>query len=169
MIAARLGRRVLARIDPSDVVQEALAAAAAAFPKYLQERPLPFVAWLRQFAWERLVKLHRFHIHIHRRSVVREENVRSELSDESILKLAGQVAANQTSPSQRLLRDELHREVRDALAQMTLADREILIMRNVEQMAMADVAVMLGITMGAAKVRHLRALRRLQALLEPSR
>ena len=76
MVAARLDRRLVARIDPSDVVQEALAAAAEAFPKYLRERPIPFIAWLRQFAWERLVKLHRHHIHSQRRSIIREESLR---------------------------------------------------------------------------------------------
>ena len=62
-----------ARLDPSDVVQEALAQAAQHFDEYLRTRPLPFSAWLRQFAWERLVKLHRRHIRAQKRSVNREE------------------------------------------------------------------------------------------------
>ena len=50
MVAVRLDRRLAARVDPSDVVQEALADAAQALPEYLRDRPLPFGAWLRQFA-----------------------------------------------------------------------------------------------------------------------
>src|SRR5262249_14265807 len=42
LIALRLDRRLLARVDPSDVVQEALADACAKLPQYLRQPPLPF-------------------------------------------------------------------------------------------------------------------------------
>src|SRR6516164_5374655 len=73
MVAVRLDRRLLARLDPSDVVQEALAEAARRLPDYLRERPLPFYPWLRQLAADRLVTLHRRHVRAQRRSVRREE------------------------------------------------------------------------------------------------
>src|SRR5262249_15431535 len=73
MVAVRLDRRLSARVDPSDVVQEALADAAQHLDDYLRDRPLPFYPWLRQFAWERVVKTHRDHIHAQRRSIIREE------------------------------------------------------------------------------------------------
>jgi RNA polymerase sigma-70 factor, ECF subfamily len=72
IVAVRLDRLVAARVDPSDVVQAALAEAAQHFDQHLRARPLPFSAWPRQFAWERLVKLHRHHIHAKKRSVSRE-------------------------------------------------------------------------------------------------
>jgi hypothetical protein len=56
MVAVRLDRAVAARLDPSDVVQEALAEAAQHLDEYLRTRPLPYYAWLRQFGWQRLVK-----------------------------------------------------------------------------------------------------------------
>src|SRR6516165_5011523 len=62
MVAVRLDRRLAARVDPSDVVQETLAEAARNLADYLRERPIPFYPWLRRLAWERLVKLHRRHI-----------------------------------------------------------------------------------------------------------
>jgi RNA polymerase sigma-70 factor, ECF subfamily len=42
MVAFRLDRRLAARIDPSDVVQEALLEAAARLSEYLRGRPIPF-------------------------------------------------------------------------------------------------------------------------------
>jgi hypothetical protein len=48
MVALRLDRRLAARIDPSDVVQEALLDAARGFDDYLRRRPLPFYPWLRR-------------------------------------------------------------------------------------------------------------------------
>ncbi|GAC1473848.1 MAG: hypothetical protein NVSMB9_23170 [Isosphaeraceae bacterium] len=53
MVALRIDRRLNARIDPSDVVQEALAEAGQRLDGYLARPPLPFYPWLRQFAWER--------------------------------------------------------------------------------------------------------------------
>src|SRR3954468_20220302 len=57
MITVRLDRRLAARGDPSDIVQEALADAARGLDDYLRDRPLPFYPWLRRFAWERLVEI----------------------------------------------------------------------------------------------------------------
>jgi RNA polymerase sigma-70 factor (ECF subfamily) len=42
MVALRLDRRLAARVDPSDVVQEALADAAKKLAGYLRDRPLAF-------------------------------------------------------------------------------------------------------------------------------
>src|SRR5947209_378094 len=71
-VALRLDRRLAARVDPSDVVQEAMADAAHKFSDYLRRRPLPFYPWLRQLALERLIELHRRHIQAQKRSVMRE-------------------------------------------------------------------------------------------------
>jgi hypothetical protein len=62
MIAARLDPRLAPRLDPSDVVQEALADAARTLPDYLRDRPLPFYPWLHRLAAERLARTHRLHI-----------------------------------------------------------------------------------------------------------
>src|SRR4051795_7978520 len=58
MVAVRMDRRLAARVDPSDVVQEALADAGEHLDGYLRDRPMAFYPWLRHFAWERLVDLH---------------------------------------------------------------------------------------------------------------
>src|SRR5437016_4375861 len=83
MISLRLDRRMAARIDPSDVVQEVLAEAAQKLPDYLRERPLPFYPWLRKIAWERLVDLYRQHVQAQKRSVKREEPGVLNLPDQS--------------------------------------------------------------------------------------
>ena len=106
MVGVRLDPRLAARLDPSDVVQEALAEAARHLDDYLRDPPLPFYPWLRQFAWERLVKAHRQHIHARRRSIVREEHRRCSLSRESVRELARRLIAGGTSPSHHLVREE---------------------------------------------------------------
>jgi RNA polymerase sigma-70 factor (ECF subfamily) len=165
MVAVRLDRRLAARVDPSDVVQEALADAARKLAGYLERRPLPFYPWLRQLAWERLVKLHQRHLRTQKRSVTREERAFPGLPDESAQELARRLVSPGTSPSNQVLREELRGRVREALGQLPERDREVLLLRYLEQLSTAEVAAVLEITEGAVKVRHLRALARLRGLL----
>jgi RNA polymerase sigma-70 factor (ECF subfamily) len=161
MVAWRLDRQLSARIDPSDVVQEVLADADRKLPEYLRERPLAFYPWLRQLAEDRLVELHRRHVQAKRRSVSRE----LPLPEESAWELAGRLFARGSNPSSRLRRRELRERIQAALARLGERDREVLILRHLEQLAVRDIAAVLGISEGAVKVRHVRALQRLRALL----
>jgi hypothetical protein len=56
MVPVRLDRAGAARLDPSDVVREALADAVRHLDEYPRTRPLPYHYWLGQFGWQRLVK-----------------------------------------------------------------------------------------------------------------
>jgi RNA polymerase sigma-70 factor (ECF subfamily) len=162
MVALHLDRRLAARIDPSDVVQEVLVDAAGKLSDYLRDRPLPFYPWLRQLAWDRLIDLNRWHIRAGKRSVTREEAGLMNLPDESALELASRLLAGGPSPSQHVLREELRARVHAALAQLSANDRRILVLRHLEQLSTRDTAAVLGISVGAVKLRHLRAVQRLR-------
>ena len=165
MVAYRLDRRLAARVDPSDVVQEALADAADKLPEYLRRQPLPFYPWLRQLALERLLILHRRHIVAQKRSVTREEGQGIALNDESIWELAERLQAAGDSPIGSLVRDELRARVQHVMAQLSARDREVLALRHLEQLSTRDMAAVMGISEGAVKTRHLRALQRFRQLL----
>jgi RNA polymerase sigma-70 factor (ECF subfamily) len=165
MILVRMDRRLAARLDPSDVVQDVFADACQKLSDYLRRRPLPFYPWLRQLAWEHLVKLHQRHIGAQKRSITREQPWDRALSDDSALALAGGPPAA-ASPSAQVLREELRRRVRDALERLPEQHREVLVLRYLEQLSMRDVAAVLGASEGAVRVRHLRALQALRALLD---
>lgn len=168
MVAVRLDPRLSARVDPSDVVQEALAEAHQKLSAYLQTRPVSFYPWLRSIAWERLVKTHRWHIGAARRSVHREGQAALLLSDASAAELADRLASPDTGPSDRVFRSELRRRAVEALEELADADRELLAMRYLEQMPMKEIAETLSISPAAARMRHLRALEKLEALLNDS-
>jgi RNA polymerase sigma-70 factor (ECF subfamily) len=165
MVRVYLDRRLAPRVDPSDVIQETLVEAARKLPDYLRLRPLPFYPWLRRIAWERLVKMHRRHLGASIRDITREEPDRLPLPDESALDLAQRLAAPGTSPSHGVVRDEILKRVRDALEHLAPRDREVLVMRYLEQLSNREIAAALSLTEGAVKVRHLRALERLRKLL----
>jgi RNA polymerase sigma-70 factor (ECF subfamily) len=169
MVSLHLDHRLAARIDPSDVVQEALATAYPRLDEYLQDRPLPFYAWLRQFAWDCLLQLHRKHIAAGRRSVNREEAWQPGLSSESALRLSQRLTAPGGSPNSEFIRQELRERLKAALAKLSPNDREILVMRNLEQMTTPEIAAVLEIKESTVRVRHLRALDRLRTLLDRER
>jgi RNA polymerase sigma-70 factor (ECF subfamily) len=62
MVYLRIDPRLAARLDPSDIVQDALAEAHRRLPGYAAERPIPFYPWLRRIAWDRLLQMRRRHI-----------------------------------------------------------------------------------------------------------
>ncbi len=59
--------------------------------------------------------------------------------------------------------------VRQALDRLSARDREVLVMRYLEQLPTREIAAALEITEGAVKVRHLRALERIRGLLAGER
>jgi RNA polymerase sigma-70 factor (ECF subfamily) len=166
LVALRLDPRLAARIDPSDVVQETLAEAARKLATYLRQRPLPFYPWLRQLALERVARLYREHVRAGKRSVLREECAFGSLPDESALELIDRLRRSGSSAGSRLRREELRAYLQAALDRLNQADREVLVLRHVEQMDTREVAAILGLSESAVKMRHLRALDRLRTLLD---
>lgn len=166
MILVHLGRRLAVRVDPSDIVQEALADAARRLPDYLSKRPIPFYPWLRRMALQKLLDLRRQHVEAHKRSVYREEALDGVLPDESLAALADHFVAPGTQPSERAVREELRHRVRMTLGQLSGKDREVLVLRYLEQLSPKEGAAALGISESSFMKRHLRAIQRLRRLLD---
>jgi RNA polymerase sigma-70 factor (ECF subfamily) len=167
MVAVRLDRRISARLDASDIVQDALAEAFKRLPAYLAEPPLPFYPWLRRLAWQRIVEAHRHHMGAERRAVGRERRVDVPLPDQSTWNLAAALVARQSSPSQHIMRQQRNTEVHDALGKLSQHDQELLVLRYLEQLSLADIAEILSCSEAAVKMRHMRALQRLGVMLTP--
>jgi RNA polymerase sigma-70 factor, ECF subfamily len=161
VVDLRLDPKVRSRLDPCDVVQETHLEVFRRMPDYLKRRPMPFRLWLRKTAYERLVMVQRHHVQAGRRAVGREV----VLPDRSSVQLFRQLLAPGLTPSQELARDERARRVRQAVAQLSEIDREILLMRNLEGLSNHEVAHVLEIEPAAASQRYARALLRLRKLL----
>lgn len=165
MILTRMDRRLRGRIDPSDVIQEAQLEAARRLPEYLRKPDVPFFVWLRFLCNQRLLALGRHHLGAQLRSAGREISIDQAASGATSAALAARLLGRLTRPSEAAIRAELKRQLRQALDQLEPIDKEILTLRHLEQLSTAETAAALGIQEEAAKKRHLRALRRLQAVL----
>jgi RNA polymerase sigma-70 factor (ECF subfamily) len=169
MVAVRLDQRLSARFDPSDIVQDVLAEATQKLRHDLPASGLPFYPWLRQLASDRLARLHRDHIHTGRRSVRREEQLEGHLPDSSVLLLADRLIGSRTSPSGQAMREERREKLRAMLDELPASEREVLVLRFLEQLSTAEVAEILGTTPAAIKSRQFRAVQRLNQLLQEHR
>jgi RNA polymerase sigma-70 factor (ECF subfamily) len=161
LIRCRLDPRVQARVDESDVIQETLFSASRDFDSYRPRPGVPFYAWLRQIAWRKLLRTSRRHVHTQGRSVLKERRL---AWDQSRWALTRQLVTAST-PSQQLMGAELEQRVADALEQLSDGDRELLIMRYLEQLSTAEIAAVLDISRTACRVRTLRALERLRNVM----
>jgi RNA polymerase sigma-70 factor (ECF subfamily) len=161
MIRLRLDRRLRQRIDPSDILQETQLEAHRRLDDYLRREPMPFHLWLRKTAQQQLGMARRLHVDAQRRSVRRE----AALPSGSSMQLAERFLQSRASPSDELDRRELAAQVQAVVAALPDSYREVLVMRNIEQLSNQDVAQVLAIDPATASQRYGRALLRLRTLL----
>jgi RNA polymerase sigma-70 factor (ECF subfamily) len=161
LVELRLDPRLRPRVDASDVVQEAHLEALNRLGTYLRRPALPFRLWLRQIAFDRVLKARRHHLGTARRSLHREV----PLPEQSSLVLARHLLADGSTPSQELDHRELARRLRQAVTQLAEADREMVVMRHFEGLSNHEVACLLGIDPATASKRHGRAMLRLHRIL----
>ncbi len=166
MIQLRLDHRIAHRVDASDVVQDVLLEANTRLQDYLLDPRMPFHLWLRQLAQDRMIDMHRRHRGAQRRSLDREQSLASpQFADQSGLDLVGQLADRELTPAAASIRKELETRFLSAIEQLEEEDRDIVLMRHFEQLGNGEVAAALGLSPAAAGMRHLRALRKLRAIL----
>jgi RNA polymerase sigma-70 factor (ECF subfamily) len=156
LIDLRMDDALRVRVDPSDVVQETQLVASQRLDDFLQRRPTSFRIWLRRKALERLVDVRRRHLNAEKRSVRREVT----LSDRSSMALARGMIPR--SPSEIASDKETAQVVRLAVRRMKEADREVLLLRHVEELSNTEAADVMDVDAATASQRYGRALRRLR-------
>jgi RNA polymerase sigma-70 factor (ECF subfamily) len=165
-ISARLDPALARRVDASDIVQDVLFEASRRLDQYLQDPRMPFHLWLRQLAQDHMIDAHRRHRKAQRRSLDREQPLRLDgTGDQSSMDLAAQFVDPELTPSAAAIRQEMQRRFTATLALLNDEDREIIVLRHVEQLPNQDVAALLQLSEAAASMRYLRAVRRLRAML----
>src|SRR5256885_788648 len=166
MVELRIDARLRARLDASDVLQEAFLDVARDLDAYLADPKLPPLLWLRLHVGRRLTTLHRQHLGTRMRDAGMEISLYHDaLPEASSAALASMLLGKHTSPTQAALRAERLLRVQEALNTLDPIDREVLALRHFEQLSRSETAEVLGISPEAAAKRYFRALKRLKEVL----
>jgi RNA polymerase sigma-70 factor, ECF subfamily len=166
MVELRIDARLRARLDPSDVLQEAFLDVARDLDSYLADPKLPPLLWLRLHVGRRLTTLHRKHLGARMRDAGLEISLyQGALPEASSAALASMLLGRHTSPTQAAQRAERLLRVQEALNSLDPIDREVLALRHFEQLGRSETAQVLGITQEAGAKRYFRALKRLKDVL----
>ena len=166
MVQIRMDPLLRARVDPSDVVQEAYVEVSTRLADYLADPRVPFFVWIRLTTAQHLVTLYRHHVGAQKRDARRQVPMdRGVLPAASSAVMARQLVGALTTPSGAAVKEEVRKQIEDGLEAMNTQDREILVMRHFEELTNRETAAELGIQESAASKRYLRALQRMRKVL----
>ena len=159
MVSLRLDDRLRARVDASDIVQEAFVRASKGLKSYLESPSVHPIVWLRLIGKRILAETHRRHFR-DKRSPYNELVVEADSSDI----LVNRLADSMHSVHANVAHQEIVQKVLTLIADLPQQDREILEMRHTEGMTIQEIAAMMEISVEAAKKRYQRALVRVRHL-----
>lgn len=166
MVNFRLDKRLVGRVDADDVLQEAYLDAAQRMHHYLDDPSMSFFVWLRLVVKQTLIDIHRRHLGAQMRDANREVSMHvGGYSQATSISLAAHLLGSFTSPSQLAVKDEMVKQLEDAIEKMDPIDQEILALRHFEELTNSEVAEVLSIQQKAASIRYVRAVARLKDVL----
>lgn len=152
-LAGRVPKDLRARIDVSDVVQEAVLDALRGLERFEERDPGAMRRWLAAVAENRLRMTVRAHREASKRSSAREMRL-----DASRTSAPRAIAVSQTSPSQAALRGEERDRVRRAIGALSPAHREVIERVRLRGDSIAEASAAMGRSENAVKKLLARAL-----------
>lgn len=162
-INKRVGKHLLKKIEPDDILQEVSVEALRAFDKIEigDREPLN---WLFHISERKIIDAHRRFFSSQKRDASREVAIGGEGSQAGI-GLGNLLAASMTTPSQAFSRDQKQLRMLAALDTLPEEQREALRLRYLVGLPSKEIAQKLGKSDGAIRVMLSRGLSRLQQLL----
>jgi RNA polymerase sigma-70 factor (ECF subfamily) len=163
----QINRRLQARFDASDLVQETFLKAHRHFGQFCGSTEEELLSWLRQILATTLANSVRRHYGTQRRDLRLELELAAEL-DQSSQALDQCLVARGSSPSQRAARREQAVVLAEMLAQLPEDYREVVILRHLEGLSFPQVASRMSRTVNSVKKLWARALAQLRDSLRNS-
>jgi RNA polymerase sigma-70 factor (ECF subfamily) len=161
----QVGRRLQGKIDPADLVQETFLEAHRHFAVFRGQSEPEVAAWLRQIMAGVLSNLLRRYLGTQGRDVRLERELAGEL-DRSSQALDGGFADPGPTPSKLAVGRERAVLLADALGRLPDDYREVIMLRNLEELPFAEVAKRMGRSEDAVQKLWVRALAKLRAALD---
>jgi RNA polymerase sigma-70 factor (ECF subfamily) len=156
------------RADASDLVQETFLDACRDFDQFRGSTEAELMAWLKKILIYNVAKF------VQRQLIAKKRDARRDVSLDRQVAAIGQSSAHfeaalaspGSTPSVQASRRERAAVVADYLAQLPPAYREVILLRNLEGLAFAEVARRMQRSSGAVRILWVRALDQLRKLLE---
>jgi RNA polymerase sigma-70 factor (ECF subfamily) len=165
LVRVQLSRRIQAKADPADLVQDTFLEAHRHFDRFRGTSEPELTAWLRQILGSRLANVVRHYVGTKGRDVRMETDLQAELDESSRFLDAGLIAG-ESSPSQQASHRETSVILADALERLPEDYREAIVLRQLEGMPFADVATRMGRTEDSVQKLWVRGLARLRKEVE---
>jgi RNA polymerase sigma-70 factor (ECF subfamily) len=158
-----LGSRLQAKLDASDVVQQAILQAHENRAQFRGSTETEWLAWLRAILANVLALAGR-KFDTRARDLDRECSLDADLGLSSS-RLEGLLAADQTSPSEQASRGEELLRLAQAIARLPEDQRQVVELHHLQGLSMAEVAERMGRTRPAVVGLLYRGIKQLRALL----
>lgn len=159
-----IGRDLQAKLNPSDVVQETMFKAHERFGQFRGVSEQELISWLRRILIHHLASFAR-RFQGPQRDLGRERSLERVL-DQSSMALHRLLANPGPGPSREAEQRDLKVQLADALARLKPEHREVIVLRSLQELDWKEIAHFTGRTAGASRVLWVRALKRLEPLLE---
>ena len=157
----QIGRALQVKLGASDVVQETFLEAHRDFPAFRGGSAGELAAWLRTILARNLANQVRRYRHTQGRDVRLEQRLAAEL-DRSSDRLAGVIVDPGHGPDSAAAKGEAAVLLADALARLPDDYRNVLVLRNLQELSFAEVADRTGRTVDSVKKLWARGLARLR-------
>ncbi|MCY2967753.1 MAG: sigma-70 family RNA polymerase sigma factor [Planctomycetota bacterium] len=167
IVSFRLDHRVASRVDVEDVLQESYLNAEQRLQHVWREANTGgLFVWLRLIVQQTIADVHRRHLTAQSRDASRDRPLDAPPGGmSSASSMASWLLGHMTSPSQAAVRKEVSAQLETALNTLSELDREILMLRHVEELSNVEASAILGLSEQGASARYVRALTRLQQIV----
>ena len=152
------------KFSASDVVQHTMAEAWQAWEQFRGENEAQRMAWLRAVLGNQLGHLAR-RFKTKQRDVAREVSIDRSLS-QSAERLGQLLPGDSSSPSQHAIANENQILLAEALERLPADYREVIVLRNLEELTHEEVAERMNRKPGAVRMLWMRALAKLKEELD---
>jgi len=162
-VRAELGNRLRQRLESQDILQQVYLDALRDIDQFVDRGAESFFLWLRRIAVNRICDADRKAFQSAKRR--REIRVADLGANESMVRLLDELSDSQTSPSMAADRVDRFRLLRGALDDLSADQREVIQLRYLNQLNVADTAAKMDRSERAVRSLCVRALIRLRELL----
>ena len=160
---AEISPQVRRRVEPSDIVQETLLEAYQKRDQFRGQTDGELAQWLRQILMHNVCDAVRA-VHRKKRDIGRERTVGNMLH-QSTARLASLLAAEQTSPSQKVSNVERILRVAEAISQLPADQQDAIVLHHLQGKGLAELSKILDRSETAVAGLLYRGLKRLRGML----